>query len=75
MSYRFPATVTAVFESKLKKHVAGAGAEAVFTTNSAGWYIQVNGLTSFYVGFEKPEFEVGDKIELKLQRSQHEQSR
>lgn len=70
MIYRFPVTVTGVFERKEKRHIGGAGPTAVFDTYSAGWYIQLDGLTSVYVGMEKPDIVFGDKVVMKLERSQ-----
>ena len=69
MIYKFPVKVTSVFERKLSKHERGAGKEAIFSTASAGWYIGLEGLASIHVGAEKPEFEPGETIYLKLERS------
>lgn len=67
MNYRFSCEITEVFERKLSKHVSGAGADATFATSSAGWYIQLNHMTSIYVGLEKPTFVAGQKIVMKLE--------
>ncbi len=67
MNYRFPVTVTDVFERKLSKHVSGHGPNAVFSSDSAGWYIQIDGINAIYVGAEKPEVKTGDKMLLKLE--------
>lgn len=70
MIYTFPVLITDVFERKLRKHISGAGAGALFSTDSAGWYIQINNTISIYLGMEEPRIAVGDKMTLKLERSQ-----
>lgn len=67
MTYHFPVTITDVFERKEKRHIRGSGPEAVFTTHSAGWYLQLDGITSIYVGMEAPKEKAGDKMILKLE--------
>lgn len=67
MNYRFPVTVTDVFERKEKRHIRGAGPEAVFSTHSAGWYIQLDGMISIYVGMERPTMQPGDKLLMRLE--------
>jgi hypothetical protein len=74
MVYRFPVVITDVFERKEKRHSSGAGDAALFETYSGGWYVQLNHSTSIYVGMEKPEFEIGEKISMLLQRSQNAQA-
>lgn len=69
-SYRFPITVTDVFERKVQKHVSGAGDHAVFSSDSAGWYIRIENNLSIYVGMQKPDVAPGDKMVMKLERSQ-----
>lgn len=69
MTYRFPCTITDVFERKEKRHLSGAGDATVFETVSAGWYLQLDGLISIYVGVAKPEVARGDKLIMKLERS------
>lgn len=68
MKYRFPATISDVFERKLQKHVSGFGPEAVFTTESRGWYIKINDQFTIFMGTEKPLLEKGDKIDIAIIR-------
>ena len=68
MKYRFPATVSDVFERKLSKHVSGFGPEAVFRTESRGWYIKVDDQFTIFMGAERPLFEPGDKIDIAIIR-------
>lgn len=67
MWFTFRLTVTDVFERKLQKHVRGAGADAVFESNSAGWYLQF-GNFSVYVGTDQPTVSVGDQVTMTLSR-------
>jgi hypothetical protein len=69
MTYRFPVTVTDIFDREAKRHISGAGNSAVFETYSAGWYVQLDHLTSIYIGAEKPDLQVGEKLIMKLERS------
>lgn len=71
MPITFPATVTRVFENRVRKHINGAGPDAVFTTDSAGWYIRLSDEISLFCGMDKPEFEVGETVTLTLKRSQN----
>lgn len=66
--YRFPITITNIFERKLKKHVSGAGENAIFTTESEGWYIEINRQITIFLGNDKPSFEVGEKADLAIIR-------
>lgn len=66
--YTFGVRITDVFERKLRKHVSGAGPEAVFTTDSQGWYIQLDGLISVYIGMMKPEWVKGDLLNMRLEK-------
>lgn len=68
MTYVFPVTITDVFERKLRKHVRGAGPEAVFTTDSDGWYLQVAGVMTIHVGKDEPIVRPGEKMELVLRK-------
>lgn len=68
MSYRIPVKITNVFERKLQKHVSGFGNEAVFSTDSAGWYIELDKQVCIYVGKEKPPEVIGDQLLLRLGR-------
>lgn len=69
MTYSFPCTVTDVFERKLTKHVGGFGKDATFSTNSAGWYVQIDGIFSLYVGVERPMYEVDEAIVLSIRKA------
>lgn len=68
MTYRITTKVTGVFERKLQKHISGYGKDAIFQTNSAGWYIQLGGEISIYVGREKPAEIVGDEVLIRIGR-------
>lgn len=68
MILSFPATITDVFERKISKHVRGAGKEAIFSAASAGWYIQIDGMVSIYVGAERPEFEKDQAVVLSVRK-------
>lgn len=63
----FKAQITDVFERKLRKHMGGAGSDAVFSTYSDGWYIQLDGMISIYCGKERPKFTPGKSIRLSIQ--------
>lgn len=69
MTLSFPATVTDVFERKFQKHHRGAGPLAVLTSHSAGWYIQINGEFSIFVGEDRPDFEIDQAIVLTLRKA------
>lgn len=69
MILSFPATITDVFERKLTKHVQGAGPAAIFSSASAGWYIQINEMVSIYVGADRPEFEKDEAIVLSIRKA------
>lgn len=64
----FPCTITDVFERKLTKHHSGAGPAAVFSTHSAGWYIQIDGMFSVFVGEKRPDFEKDQAIVLSIRK-------
>lgn len=68
MILTFPATITNIFERKVQKHLGGAGPEARFHTGSIGWYIQIDGMVSIFVGADKPDFEVDDAIVLSIRK-------
>lgn len=68
MNYVFKCTITAVFERLVQKYVSGFGKESVFSTASVGWYVQIDGLTSVYIGVDQPAWKVGDQIELILRK-------
>jgi hypothetical protein len=65
----FPCTITDIFERKLTKHQRGAGPAAVFSTHSAGWYIQIDGAFSVFVGEDRPNFKVDDAVVLTLRKA------
>lgn len=69
MKLVFSATITRVFENKVRKHVSGSGPEAVFATDSAGWYVRISNEISLFCGMEKPDLNEGDKVTITLQRS------
>jgi len=69
MIISFPATVTDVFERKFTKHLGGAGPEARFHTGSAGWYVQIDGMVSIFVGHDKPDFEIDEAIVMTLRKA------
>ena len=69
MILAFPCTVTDVFERKFQKHQSGTGPAAIFSTYSAGWYIQIDSAFSIFVGENKPDFEVDEAIILSLRKA------
>lgn len=68
MIISFPCTITDVFERKVRKHHGGAGPDARFGTHSEGWYIQIDGMVSIYVGAVKPEFEIDQAVVLSIRK-------
>jgi hypothetical protein len=72
MVYRFPITITDVFERKVRKHASGFGDTATFETASAGWYVQIDKSFSIYLGEEKPTFKPGEKAFIQLVRTRHD---
>jgi len=68
MIYAFPCSVTDVFERKIRKHLSGSGPDATFRSDSEGWYIQLNGMISIYMGMERPDLKIGDDAELTIRR-------
>lgn len=69
MTYSFPCVVTDVFERKLSKHIGGFGPNATFSTSSTGWYIQIDGAFSVYVGMDRPDYEVDQAIVLSIRKA------
>lgn len=68
MNLTFHCTITDIFERKIRKHISGAGPEARFHTGSEGWYIQIDGMVSIFVGDEKPNFEVDQEVVLSIRK-------
>lgn len=68
MILSFPCTITDIFERKVHKHLGGAGPEARFHTGSEGWYIQIDGMVSIFVGAVKPEFEKDQAVVLSIRK-------
>jgi len=68
MIISFPATITDIFERTLSKHGGGVGKEARFSTVSAGWYIQIDGMVSIFVGDQRPEFEKDQAVVLSIRK-------
>lgn len=64
----FHAIVSDVYPKTLLKHIKGTGTEAAFKKEPDGWYIQINGAFSLFVGYEKPDFEKGDTVKLTLEK-------
>lgn len=69
MILSFPATITSIFERKVRKHTGGAGPEARFRTDSEGWYIQLDGMISIYAGKDRPEFNEDDAIVFSIRKA------
>ena len=70
MKYIFPAEVIALGEDYMNVHKSGVGKEAVFERVSGGWHMSVR-VAGSLIGFrlaDKPEFEVGDKIRVTLEK-------
>lgn len=70
MTITFPCTVTDVFERKVQKHHGGAGKDAIFSATSIGWYLQIDGAFSVYVGMERPPYNVDDAVVLSIRKAQ-----
>jgi hypothetical protein len=68
MILSFPCTITDVFERKFQKHQGGAGPEARFSSTSKGWYVQIDGTFSIFVGAERPEFEKDQPVILSIRK-------
>jgi hypothetical protein len=65
---QFLTSVTDIFERKIQKHSSGLGKDAIFTTESIGWYIQLGGVITVHVGDAAPAFTKGDKITMTLEK-------
>lgn len=62
-------TLKAVEERFHKKHVTGAGKDAVMEDVSAGWYATfVEDPVAAYLGPMKPGLKAGDKVKLTLEK-------
>lgn len=68
MILSFPCQITDIFERKVRKHMGGAGPEARFHTGSEGWYIQIDGMVSIFVGHDRPEFEKDQLVVLSIRK-------
>lgn len=68
MILSFPCQITDIFERKVRKHMGGAGPEARFHTGSEGWYIQIDGMVSIFVGAERPEFDKDQAVVLSIRK-------
>lgn len=68
MIYSFPCQITDIFERKVQKHHRGAGPAAVFSTSSVGWYIQIDGAFSIFVGDVRPDYQIDDAIVLSIKK-------
>lgn len=69
MIISFPCTVTDIFERKINKHVGGFGPDARFHSGSVGWYVQIDGMISIFVGAERPDFEIDQAIVMTLRKA------
>lgn len=65
-NFKLQGTITRVWEAEHTRHVGGVKDEAAFETEKLGWYIEVNRLTSFFVGYEKPDAKEGEPITICL---------
>lgn len=70
MKLVFQTLITRVFELKVRKHVSGFGPDAIFRTDSAGWYARIGDEITLWCGKDKPELESGDEVTLTIERSQ-----
>lgn len=69
MIYTFEGRVKAVEERFVKRHTGGALDKATFTEVSIGWWVIFYGWpASMCFGTTKPDFEVGDIIDLTATR-------
>ncbi len=68
MILSFPCQITDIFERKVQKHHRGVGLDAIFSTSSTGWYIQIDGAFSVFVGAERPDFKIDEAIILSIRK-------
>ena len=64
--FRYPGIVTKLEERHRTEHVSGFGTDAVMKPVSIGWYIVLDIGIALPCGTGKPEYEVGDRVELSL---------
>jgi len=69
MILSFPCVITDIFERKFQKHHRGAGETAIFSSHSAGWYIQIEGAFSIFVGDQRPEFNIDEAVVLSIRKA------
>lgn len=68
-AYIIRTKVTKVDELFEQIHVSGVGKEAVFKKQSRGWFLLLEGShEALHVGFEKPTFNPGDKVEIVIRK-------
>ena len=69
IAYIMRTRVNEVNEVHRQEHVSGAGPEAVFRSVSRGWFLLLEGsYEALHVGFDKPELEPGDEIEIVIRK-------
>jgi len=62
-------TVVSIFKRIDRQWVSGVGPNATFKEIELGFYLHLQGShEAIYVGFERPEFDVGDKIKITIER-------
>lgn len=67
--YRIPTTVQILEERFKNQWVSGQGDGAIFESVSLGWYIQFTGsYEGLYLGLKKPAFEVGDAVNIIIEK-------
>ncbi len=69
MILSFPCQITDIFERKFSKHLRGTGNDAVFSTGSVGWYIQIDGAFSIFVGETRPDYQIDDAVVLSIRKA------
>lgn len=68
-SFSYRAKCTNVHELKTNKYKGGHGPDAMFSTESRGWYITLGNQFSIFVGMERPAIAQGDTLELIIRKA------
>lgn len=66
--YKWVARVLSVQEHKATVWKGGVGDAAVMEEVSVGWFARVTESSAIFLGFEKPDIQPGDEVELTMTR-------
>jgi hypothetical protein len=62
-------TVVAVREHVRNRHISGAGPDAIFQTETLGWFVHFAGsYEAIHMGPDKPEFAQGDRVKITFEK-------